>query len=97
MDSPDDAPNVRFYRRALQFLDRQTSEIQAEVIALATWLWFNPDVNGETKFLVPTPPGFHRLYIDDTYWLLYRLEGQPLELKVIDVGLVADTVPPDHI
>lgn len=97
MDSRDDTPNVRFYRPATRFLDAQPLDIQGEVIALAAWLWFNPDVNGETKFLVATPPGFHRVYIDERYWILYRLEGQPLELKVIDAGLVAETTPPEHI
>ncbi len=97
MDSRDATPNVRFYRPATRFLDAQSFEVQAEIIALAAWLWFNPAVNGETKFLVATPPGYHRLYVDEKYWILYRLEGQPLELKVIDAGLVGEAMPPEHI
>lgn len=56
MDSlPNDGPNVEFGPDAIAFLDGQRLHVKAEIIATASWLYGDPGVDGETKFLMPGP------------------------------------------
>ena len=96
MVSPDNPPNVKFYGPATRFLEDKPLEVVTEILSTAAQLWYDHDVDGELIFLVPTPPGFHRVYIGEFCWILFRLEGIPRELKVIDVGLVCQDDPPKH-
>ncbi len=88
----DDAPNIRFLKDALEFLDGKPVQVQAEIFAIASWLYGFPGVDGETKFLVVGPRVFgvrtyRRVYIDDSYTMLYELDGEadPPLLTVIDI------------
>jgi len=93
MDSPaDDAPNVTFLEDALAFLEGKPIHVQSEVIAIASWLFASPAVDGESKFLMPGPRLFgvrtyRRVYIDEQYEIVYGFDSQsdPPLLTVIDV------------
>lgn len=80
MASPsNDDQNVRFLRDAQVFLERQPVEVQAEIIALASWLYGDPGVDGERKFLVIGPRQFgvriyRRAFIDNHHTIVYEFD-----------------------
>lgn len=93
MASPtNDGPNVRFLRDAQAFLESKSVAVQGELIALASWLFGDPGVDGERKFLVMGPRQFgvrtyRRAFIDDDYTIVYEFDEQadPPMLIVIDI------------
>ena len=98
MDFPADGPNVSFLDDAQAFLDSQSIPVQAEVIAIASWLYGYPAVDGDRKFLVLGPWVFgvrqyHRVYDDQKYTLVYDFdeEADPPLLRVLDAFFSAGT------
>lgn len=94
MDSPTDAPNVSFHPHAAAFLDSQPVTIQGDVIAIASWLYGSPAVDGVTKFWIPGPRLFgvrqyRRAYVDEKYSIVYEFdqEADPPLLTVIEIVL----------
>ena len=92
MVSIPDEPNVRFGVRAQRFLDRQNPIVQGELIALATQLYFDPYVDGESKTLQPFLSGhsgmtLRRVYQDDDFLVVYDLEEgmHPRLLVILDI------------
>jgi len=92
MDYPHDGPNVEFLPPAQAFLNTQTIVVQGEVIAIASWLYGSPGVDGDQKVLIVGPwvggvRQYRRLYIDEKYAIPYDFdeEAAPPLLRILDV------------
>src|SRR5712692_9018856 len=98
MASSPDEPNVRFRAEAQTFLDSQDITTQAEVIALASWLYGEPYIDGERKTMQRFPSAnpsvsiYYRVYQDEGYTIVYDFheDAQPPELVVLDIFLTSD-------
>ena len=96
MDSSTDDPNVSFHPDAAAFLDAQQVLVQGDVIAIASWLYGSPAVDGVTKFWILGPWVFgvrqyrRRVYVDDKYAIVYEFdqEADPPLLTVLEVSLL---------
>jgi hypothetical protein len=82
MESHDPLAYTRFVDRGLSFFEAQPSEIQAELIAIATWLFHNPEVAGDQKFYIKVPgrlqaQQYIRVYKDDSFVLCYHFTTEP--------------------
>jgi len=94
MDSLGDDPNVAFLKPAQSFLDIQPILAQAELISIATWLFGDPAVDGDTKdyMIVGWLGGvrqYRRVYHDDQYSIVYSFDehSDPPLLTVEDIFL----------
>jgi hypothetical protein len=95
MDYPHDGPNVEFLPPAQAFLNTQTIVVQGEVIAIASWLYGSPGVDGDRKMWILGPwvagvRQLRRVYVDERYAIPYDYDGQadPPLLRVLDVAFV---------
>lgn len=79
MDSRND-PNVDFRQDAEAFLESQDIVCRAEAIAVASWLYGSPEIDGVSKFFQPVYFAFgvriyQRVYRDDKITVVYELDG----------------------
>ena len=89
MPAPDD--DVVFVGPALEAYLAHDAKTQAELAAIARGLFYEPFMDGETKFVEPVPYSagvsvYERVYRGQEYWMYYEYDGDPVRLTVLDWG-----------